>query len=963
MPRVGRQKTIFTIVMGEKNMLNILKRSQLLLLALPFALPGYITVAQAQNQGADEAIEEIITTGTRRAARTAADSPVAVDVITGQEFENMGSPDLDEMLRTSLPSYNVQRHEIDDAASLVRPATMRGLPPDNVLVLVNGKRRHRSAVIAELGSSLNEGSQGTDLMAIPPMAIKQLEVLRDGASAQYGSDAIAGVMNFVLKDDTDGLTFEGRWGEYMEGDGQLIQFGANAGFPLGDNGFANITASWMEQDPTSRSTQRTDAATLIASGAPEQQANVRQPYAQIWGSPEYRSNWNIFLNSGIDLGNSQEVYVFGNVGRRETEGGFFYRNPNDRSGVFTFDVDGVGGASDVTYRAIVDTNISPGDTNVISNCPALISPGSGSSGTPLDPTAVADDSLARANLPANCFVANTLLPGGYTPQFGGNLEDSSIVLGFRGEMANGIGYDLSGSVGRNQVAFFLNNTWNPSLGPDGVVDGALQRDFRIGSYTQTETNLNVDFVWPLDIGNFASPVNFAFGGEYRVEEFRVEIGETNSWDAGDFAFQSGQGTNCYDDPNVAGLQCFIDQNGDVLNMANLSIGAHGFAGFSPSQAGTFDRGNYAVYADLEADITDNFTLGAAIRFEDFDDFGTTTNGKLAARLAITDNFALRGSASTGFRAPTPGQSNVTKVSTVTIAGELQQQGQIPPTNPIAVFLGATPLEPEEATNFTLGAVWDVTDALSLTLDFYQINVDDRISLTGTIEVGGEPVPAGVNCPLAQANPTATLSDCLQELGVPGAADLNSVAFYSNDFETTTTGLDLVATWAMDWGNAGNGDLTVAWNWTEQELDFAGSIVDRDKAVDLENLNPQNRGVFTYQHFVGDFRFLARASFYDDWVEGDFSDDDPANPINYTIDCTIGNDNCYDGDVIFDLEAAYAFTDNFSVIVGAQNIADEFGPGDNDHLDGTVGSGNTLDNTIPWDSNGGFWYLRLRADFE
>lgn len=949
-----------------------IKCARLLLLTVPFALPGFVSVAQAQEEGADELIEEIITTGTRRAARTAADSPVAIDVIGGQEFENMGSPDLGDMLRTVLPSYNLQRYQIDDAATLVRPATLRGLPPDNMLVLVNGKRRHRSGVIAELGNSLNEGSQGPDLMSIPPMAIKQLEVLRDGASAQYGSDAIAGVMNFVLKDDTDGLTVEARFGEFMEGDGQLVQFAANGGFPLGDNGFANITASWMEQDPTIRSTQRTDAANLIAFGDPEQQANVRQPFAQVWGSPEFRNNWNIFLNSGIDLGNSQEVYIFGNVAEREAEGGFFYRNPNSRSGVFTFDVDGVGGAPDVTYRAIVDTNISPSDTGVISNCPALISPGSGSTLTPLDDgldaATVADDLQARTNLPPNCFVANQLLPGGYTPQFGGFLEDSSIVLGFRGELANGVGYDFSGSVGRNQVEFFLNNTWNPSLGPDGIVDGALQRDFRIGSYTQTETNLNADFVWPIDIGGLASPLNFAFGAEYRVEEFRVQIGEQNSWRSGDFAFQSGAGTNCYDDPDQVGLQCFVDQNGDDLIMANLSIGAHGFAGFSPSQAGTFERSNVAVYVDLEADITDNFTAVAAVRFEDFDDFGTTTNGKLAARLAITDSFALRGSASTGFRAPTPGQSNVTKVSTVTIGGELQQQGQIPPTNPIAVFLGATPLQPEEATNFTLGAVWDVTDTLSLTLDFFQIELKDRISLTGTIVIGGEPVPAGVDCPISQAlgmltPPQATLADCLQELGVPGAADLNSVAFYTNDFQTTTTGFDLVATWALDFANAGNGDLTVAWNWTEQELDFAGTIVDRDKAVDLENLNPKNRGVFTYQHYVGDFRFLARASYYDEWILGDFSGDAPANPVNYTIDCTIGNDKCYGSEVIFDLEAAYSFTDNWSAIVGVQNVGDNFGPVDQDNLDGTIGSGNTYDTQNHFGQDGGFWYLRIRADFD
>src|SRR5690606_5124954 len=204
---------------------------------------------------------------------------------------------------------------------------------------------------------------------------------------------------------------------------------------------------------------------------------------------------------------------------------------------------------------------------------------------------------------------------------------------------------------------------------------------------------------------------------------------------------------------------------------------------------------------LEADLVESFTLALAVRFEDFEDFGDTTNGKLAARWAVNDRFALRGSASTGFRAPTPGQSNVTKVSTITVGGELQQQGQIPPTNPIARFLGAEPLGPEEATNFTVGLVWDVTDSLNLTLDMFQIELDDRIAATGTINVAGEPVPDGVNCPNARANPTGNLALCLQELGVPGAAVLSSVSFYTNDFETTTRGVDLVATWDKDWGRA------------------------------------------------------------------------------------------------------------------------------------------------------------------
>jgi iron complex outermembrane receptor protein len=295
---------------GKNQMLKLAKLFRFLLpiSAVVLVAPGLTSVAQAQ-EGADEVIEEIITTGTRRAQRSAADSSIPIDVISGGELENVGTADLDDMLKTVVPSYNVDRHEISDAATLVRPATLRGLPPDNVLIMV--KRRHRSGVIAELGGNLAEGSQGADLSAIPALAIKQAEILRDGAAAQYGSDAIAGVMNFILRDDADGMTLEARTGEFMEGDGTLVQLMGNIGLPLGNDGFLNVTGSWSEQDPTSRSTQRTDAATLIAAG----NTDIRQPYAQIWGGPEYRDNWNIFANSAIQLNDSQEIYAFGNFGR------------------------------------------------------------------------------------------------------------------------------------------------------------------------------------------------------------------------------------------------------------------------------------------------------------------------------------------------------------------------------------------------------------------------------------------------------------------------------------------------------------------------------------------------------------------------------------------------------------------------------------------------------------------------
>lgn len=913
-------------------------------IALGLLAPASFTPA-VYGQQADEVVEEIITIGTRRAARSASDSSVPVDVISGEEFQNMGFADLDEMLKTAVPSYNVDRHAISDAATLVRPANLRGLPPDNILVLVNGKRRHRSGVIAELGGALASGSQGADISAIPALAIRQTEILRDGAAAQYGSDAIAGVLNFVLNDSDEGMTFEARTGEFGEGDGELTQYMGNIGLPLGDDGFFNVTGSWMEQDATSRSVQRTDAANLIANGNAAQRANVQQPYAQIWGGPEYRDNWNIFFNSGIELSSTREIYAFGNYGRRETEGGFFFRNPNSRSSVYTHP-----GSS---IRAIVDTGILPGQTGITSNCPALVSPGSGGSGVPLDPVDVAADEAALAGLPGNCWALNQIIPGGYTPQFGGNLKDASLVAGVRGEFNSNLTYDFSGSYGRNKVDFFLNNTWNPSNGPNGIVNGALQRDFDIGAYVQSEVNFNADFVYTMPVDGFASDLSIAFGAEWRDEIFETLIGEETAWNAGDFAFQNVNGSNTYSD--------------GVTPLPNLSIGAHGFAGFSPQQAGRWGRSNYAFYAETEADITDNFTGGVAVRYEDFESFGDTSNYKIAGRYRINDSLSLRASFNTGFRAPTPGQENVTKVSTITIDGELQQRGQIPPTNPIAQFLGAEALDAENSSNFSAGFVWDVTPDINVTVDYFQIELEDRIAQTGSIVISGQPVPAGVNCPGARANPAGNLALCLQELGVPGAADLSSVSFYTNDFETTTAGIDLVGTWDMDWGDMGTGSLVAAWTWIETEVDNAGSEVSRNRVVDLENYNPENRGVFTYNHFLGDFRFLARLRTYDDWVNSSFSSDPtPRGPkgTGYSLDCVVTNfnDNCYSGENLFDVEAAYTWNDNYTFIIGANNVFDEEGVIEQDNRDGTIGSGNKFDGSTPWGIEGAFYYARFRVDF-
>ena len=916
---------------------NLAKRVLPAAIALGLLAPaGFAPVVYGQQVD----VEEIVTIGSRRPQRSASDSSVPVDVISGDEFVNMGFADLDEMLRTSVPSYNVQRNAISDAATIVRPANLRGLPPDNILILVNGKRRHRAGVIAELGGSLSAGSQGADISAIPVLAFKQVEILRDGAAAQYGSDAIAGVMNFVLKDDADGFSVDARVGEFGEGDGELKQVMVNFGLPLGDDGFINVTGSFMEQEATSRSQQRTDAANLIANGNDAQRSSVLNP-AQVWGAPEVSDNWNVFFNSGIEISDTQEVYAFGNYGQRQTDGGFYFRNPNSRGSVFT----------NGSTRAVVDTTIAPGQKGVTSNCPALTSPGSGGNGIPLDASKVAADAAGLAGLPSNCFVLNQILPGGYTPSFGAGLKDASIVTGIRGQFSPNFSYDFSGSYGRNAVAFRISNSWNPSNGPDGIVDGALQQAFELGSNIQSETNFNADFVYTLPVDGLASDLSIGFGGEWRNERFETIVGETQSWKAGAYAFQNVDGSNTYSDGTTP--------------LPNLSIGSHGFAGFSPEQAGLWGRKNIAIYGDAEADITDALTMGLAVRYEDFDTFGDVINYKLSGRYRISDTLTLRSSYNTGFRAPTPGQANVTKLSTITVDGELQQRGQIPPSDPIAQYFGAEALDAEDSSNFSAGMVWDITDSLNVTVDYFNIELEDRISQTGTINIAGLPAPAGQNCPDALANPAGNLATCLQELGVPGASDLSSVSFYTNDFDTTTEGIEIVASWSLDWGDAGNGTLNAAWTHIETEVENAGSEVSRNRVVDLENFNPENRGVFTYNHFIGDFRLLARASFYDDWVSSGYSGDATArggNGTGYSVTCAVNRDGCYDGEWTFDLEAAYSLNDNYTFILGAQNAFDQDAPIENNNLDGTIGSGNRYATSTPWGFEGQFLYGRVNINF-
>jgi len=424
--------------------MSIKFRSASLAIAVSVAL-GTVSVSAAENDtGATDAdVEKISVIGTRSAPRSVADSAVPIDIIDGSELANQGASDMVSVLQNVVPSFNVNDQPINDASTLVRPANLRGLASDHTLVLVNGKRRHRSAVITFLGGGLSDGAQGPDISVIPASAIKQIDVLRDGAAAQYGSDALAGVMNFGLKDDSEGGMLEVRYGSTYEGDGDGVQLSGNIGLPLTDNGFLNTSFEWKQSDPTSRSVQRDDAQGLIDAG----NSHVADP-AQVWGSPEIKNDFKIFVNAGLELNNNAEAYLFGNVAKREVEGGFYYRNPHNRGGVN----DGGLEEFDINGDGILDTNddgnvieghqlLLVGDTtgDMSGNCPTGIRTGTTytADGSQTHSSVLNDPTyIAQVQNNPDCFAFNEILPGGFTPRFGGTVLDTSLVFGTKGEFGD-----------------------------------------------------------------------------------------------------------------------------------------------------------------------------------------------------------------------------------------------------------------------------------------------------------------------------------------------------------------------------------------------------------------------------------------------------------------------------------------------------------------------------------------------
>lgn len=812
-------------------------------------------------------LDTVSVLGSRTKPRSEASSAVPIDILDGAEFRNQPSVDVLDKMRTLVPSFNVSTIPIDDAATLVRPANLRGLPPDNTLVLVNGKRRHRAAVITFLGHGLSDGAQGPDISVIPSLALEQVEVLRDGAAAQYGSDAIAGVINFGLKKRRHGGTVEAFAGQYYEGDGFTQQYAAQMGFGESTNGFATLTAEWRAADATSRSVQRADAAEVAAAGYP----GVANP-AQIWGSPEVKGDGKFVANMGWSFG-SVDAYLFGNYARRETEGGFYYRNPTTRNGVYSND----GG-----------NTLLIGDTapNNAVTCPTIALRTAGGALIPYSTVRTQVDAL-----PSECFTFLSAFPGGFTPRFGGVMHDMSIVGGLKGVFASDWHWDLSASSGRNAIDFFIRNTVNASLGPNQP-EGLR---FNPGGNVQRETNVNFDLGHDIETSFTFEPISLALGAEWRREEFEVKAGDGPSTAIG------------------------------PLTSQGFALGSNGFNGFNPRTAGTFDRSNWAVYADAEARFTEQLLLAAAVRHEDFSDFGGTTNWKLTGRYDFTPSFAIRGALSTGFRAPTPGQSNAEQVTTSFINGQLRDTAVLSPNNPIAQFYGAEPLQPEESTNASLGFVFN-RDNWLVTADWYRIRTDDRIALSAFFTV-------------TDADRAALVAG-----GNPEAASISEVQFFVNDFDTTTTGVDLVASYHDDmWGGRTTYSLAANWNRTEVD-DYTPEIITPIRIKKLEESLPRTKGYFSIAHQREVFSASLRVNYYGAFFEDHL--DDGGLPI--------------DGDsaVTVDAEVGWKFHNGVYVNVGAQNLFDRV-PDENPW--GFI-AGARYPVHAPYGFNGGFYYARVGWNF-
>jgi iron complex outermembrane recepter protein len=884
-----------------------MKLLRIILAAATLAAATSIAVAQEQPAGAPGASaassEEVIITGTRRKDRTVTESSAPIDVLSGADLAVQSTGNMLDTLSNLVPSFIVGQNSISDASSFVRSPSLRGLPADEMLVMLNGKRMNRSALVQVFQGGETElafGSQGPDLASIPSISVKSLEILRDGASAQYGSDAIAGVLNYQFRDNPSGVEFTTRYGEYFPGqgfsrDGGDGQIAANIGLPLGGQGFVNLSAEWDKNQQTVRNVTR-PAALAFAQTFPAlapQLPHYPGPVQQ-WGTPPSDA-FKALLNAGINLTNGDQLYFFGNYANIETNESFNYRLPKTTSAA-------VNAVSPGPNPAFNDIYLDPCKPATMTGCPA--------GGYILD---------------SNTFNFNSFYPAGFTPRFYGTTNQFFGAVGYKGTMSNGLSYDVSGTTAQNSLAVSLQTSINPSLGPRSP------ESFNDGKFLQKETNFNVDLSYPWTVAGLASPISVAGGLEWRDEVYQQLLGDLPSYVAGPYAFQPLYTCNA----GTCTPALTTDSKGNIVqNVATQATSSNGYGGISTS----IDAGqvSYAAYVDLEADVLKNLTLGIAGRYEDYASFGSTTLGKVQARFKATDWLSLRGTASTGFHAPTPGQSNVETLSTTFLPGSAGTQVQIgtyPVTSSVAKYYGATALRPEESTNLSAGIVLTPVTSLLVTLDGYSIDVRHRIGISQQFKV--------------------TQADIIKlpDLAYVGAG--GTVQYFTNGFSTKTKGADLVATYLFHVG-AGSLATTLAYNYNKTDVtSFDPNVISAARIIDIQHYAPNSRVNLNLDYHLGKFIASVHENYY-----GSFRDEN-----DYT-------GQLFASKFTTDLDLSYEVWKNVTAAIGGRNIFNAYP----DKIANSAANkvfpqtGGLVDGEVyprtggPFGFNGAFYYLRVAAKF-
>ena len=772
-----------------------------LALALAVAMPALAQDAPAEAQAGD--LDEIQVLGSRAKNRTAAETAAPVDIIRVEQIERTGARELGQLLQMLEPSFNFSRTTISDGTDILRPATLRALGPDQVLVLINGKRRHQQALV-NVQQTVARGSAGTDINAIPVTAIERIEVLRDGASAQYGSDAIAGVINIVLKRQTKETQLFFEAGETRKGDGEVLHGGLNTGFELGDDGFINLSVEYRDRGETNRAGK--DTLRVNPPRVTQRIGDADATDAYLW------------VNGGLGLG-AGELYWFGGLSQRKGDSSGFFR--------------------------------SAGDGRTV---PALY-------------------------------------PNGFLPNLITTVEDASLAVGYRAPLSDTWDWDVSINHGRSKFGFHERNSVNVSwwYEPLGTgIYGQSPTSADTGTLKFDQTTVNLDFRGTIDIGN-SEPLSLAVGGEYRSENYAIEAGDPVSYSYGR--------TN---NPAIV----IRNQNGGFA-----APGIQGFPGFSPNEEVDDGRHNYALYADAETRFGGKFLVGGAVRFEDYSDFGNTTTGKLSLRYDFTETFAVRGTVSTGFRAPGVQQLFYSQRSTNIdpTTGLLADTLTARQNSSVTRAFGIDPLKEEESTSATLGFSWRPNEKFSFTVDVFRIDIDDRIIFSSNIA----PESVGTNgLPCTATNTNCPIRAILAPFGVAQAQ------FFTNAIDTETTGIDIVGEYSTE-AVGGTLDLTALLHWNKTDVTSRRSqstilsptqLFDDSQVTLVEEGQPGTRHTFQAVWARGKFDWTLRANYYGEVAGEGF---------------TPGFKQTWDGATLFDLALGFDVTEKLRLQVGGNNIFDTY----------------------------------------